>query len=156
MISMLYHPYDDYLTGNRSGDAATGSRDIYNRENSLLLMYAPQAIAAGFVFTTISHTFTWKNMKSLWNRWTGNRDEVVQLRDHVEATLGVQLPIDWNEVPAMMEEVHRFKWLEAEAAGRDIWRERSPENPEAAAIREWFGRHFGAWYMARKGQQAPA
>lgn len=80
----------------------------------------------------------------------GRNCSAVGLRDRMEQALGVQLPIAEDGVIEMIEEVHRFKWLEAERAGRDIWRERNPTDPEALALREWFRLYFGAWYLARQ------
>ncbi|MCC6548291.1 hypothetical protein IT570_14105 [Candidatus Sumerlaeota bacterium] len=71
------------------------------------------------------------------------------LHDRIEQALGVPVPVSDDGVVDMIEEVRRFKWLEAERAGRDIWRERHPSDPEGGALREWFRLYFGAWYLAR-------
>ena len=72
--------------------------------------------------------------------------EQVRLRSH----LGLELPLSAEECARMHEEVRRFQWIEAERAGRNIWAERDASDPEAAALIEWFRRHFGAWYLSQR------
>ncbi|MDX2176093.1 MAG: hypothetical protein SF028_06445 [Candidatus Sumerlaeia bacterium] len=71
-------------------------------------------------------------------------------RRMAEDALGMELPLRDDELDAMMAEVERYKWLEAERAGRDIWRERDAENPLRPALVEWFRRHFGSWYLTQR------
>lgn len=54
--------------------------------------------------------------------------------------LGIYLPEAQAQV--VLREIHNFKWIAAEKAGEDIWRKRAPENPFAAAAREWAGRYL--------------
>lgn len=74
-----------------------------------------------------------------------------KLQRRIERDLGVRLPISGAQVPCMMNEVRRYKWLEAERAGRDIWAERDKTDPERLALSEWFRKHFGAWYLHHQG-----
>lgn len=74
-----------------------------------------------------------------------------KLERRVRATLGRPVPVGGELLEQMMLEVDRHQWLEAERAGRNIWAERDPRNPRAAAMRDWFVKHFGAWYY----HQAP-
>jgi hypothetical protein len=70
--------------------------------------------------------------------------------DRLDKRLGLALPLSDQAYSEMMEEVRRYKWLEAERAGRDIWKERAKaEDPEAVAFREWFRQYYGAWYLHR-------
>ena len=46
-----------------------------------------------------------------------------------------------------VEEVRRFRWIEAEKAGCDIWA--AHPDPEAAAMSVWVRRHFTDWYRHR-------
>lgn len=89
-------------------------------------------------------------LKRLILRLLGKNPEAIALRERMEEVLGVNLPMEPELIIAMMDEVRRYKWLEAERVGRDIWRERNPRDPESSALREWFQRHFGAWYLARR------
>lgn len=129
----------------------------YGQDNNpaafnMLCLYAPQAVVADYFFQEIGARINWESIKStLRNLFTG-REEAATLRDRVEETLGVELPIEYEAVPEMLEEVRRFKWLEAERADRDIWAEQHPADPEAHALRTWFQKHFGAWYLARKAR----
>lgn len=66
---------------------------------------------------------------------------------------GINLPLKDECLADMLEEVHRFKWIEAERAGRDIWRERDPQDPDSVAFKEWFRQHFGAWYLSRQSRR---
>ena len=68
----------------------------------------------------------------------------------LDEKLGINLPLSDNAFGEMMEEVRRYKWLEAERAGRDIWSERSRQDPEAAAFLEWFRKYYGEWYFSRQ------
>ncbi len=72
--------------------------------------------------------------------------EQARMRSH----LGMELPLSAAECARMRDEVRRFQWIEAERAGRNIWAERNASDPEAAALVEWFGRHFGAWYLSQR------
>ncbi|MGC8840204.1 MAG: hypothetical protein ACP5QZ_01965 [Candidatus Sumerlaeaceae bacterium] len=54
--------------------------------------------------------------------------------------LGIYLPEE--EAQAVLKEIHTYKWLVAEKVGKDIWQEHAPEDPFAAAAREWARRHL--------------
>lgn len=119
---------------------------------NMLCLYAPQAVVADYFFQEIGARINWQAIKTTWHNLIHGREEAATLRDRVEQTLGVELPIEYEAVPEMLEEVRRFKWLEAERAGRDIWAEQHPTDPEAHALRTWFQKHFGAWYLGRKAR----
>lgn len=55
--------------------------------------------------------------------------------------LGIYLPEP--QARRVLAEIHNFKWLQAEKAGTDIWLEKAPHNPLAAAAAEWARRHWG-------------
>ncbi|MBX3729096.1 MAG: hypothetical protein KF858_07905 [Candidatus Sumerlaeia bacterium] len=59
--------------------------------------------------------------------------------------VGRRLDIPYHKAPDLLEHARTHGWIEAEKAGRDIWAERSPRNPEAALVRDWFVRHYDAW-----------
>jgi hypothetical protein len=58
---------------------------------------------------------------------------------------GRRLDIPYHRAHDLLAEARRHSWLEAEKAGRDIWSERSPKDPEAEAFRDWFARHYRSW-----------
>lgn len=128
-------------------------------EKTLMALYVPQAVAAEALFGQIEESVNWdavrRDLRRVWSILTAPVRALSRrpaLADPVAVSnhLGVDLPLEQRDVEAMMEEVRRFKWLEAERAGRDIWAERHPENPDQGALREWFRLHFGAWYLARR------
>ncbi|MCB2155791.1 hypothetical protein KQI84_12985 [bacterium] len=74
----------------------------------------------------------------------------------IQKRLGVQDMVPYSKVDCLFAEVERHRWLEAEKAGRDIWTERNPADPEGTALQDWFGRYFRAWYSANVEQVALA
>lgn len=62
------------------------------------------------------------------------------------------IPVDM--LPELFREVRRHQWLEAEKAGRNIWAERSPEDPDGLALRDWMGRHYATWRRRMMRQAA--
>lgn len=126
----------------------------------MLCLYAPQAVAADYVYRTIENTVSLETIKNFLrravSRLSGRDSRALELQAEIERTLGVDLPLEAEQVQDMMAEVRKFQWIEAERAGRDIWRERDPRNPEGLALREWFRLHFGSWYLARVRRAANA
>jgi len=41
--------------------------------------------------------------------------------------------------------IQEYKWLEAERAGRDVWKDASPTQAWDAAARGWIAQHYAAW-----------
>lgn len=115
---------------------------------------ANPAAASVLFFRELNKIVDFQKLKSQTGRlFRGSNNQKAatrHLRRHVQSTLGVDLPLEDQCVVEMMNEVRRFQWIEAERAGRDIWRERSPKDPEAGALREWFRLHFGAWYLENR------
>jgi len=62
------------------------------------------------------------------------------------------IPVD--ALPELFREVRRYQWLEAEKAGRNIWAERSPEDPDGLALRDWMSRHYATWRRRATRQAA--
>ncbi|MDX1971067.1 MAG: hypothetical protein SFY68_00910 [Candidatus Sumerlaeia bacterium] len=59
--------------------------------------------------------------------------------------LGKELDIPFYRSEDILAEAQRHKWLEAEKAGRDIWCERDPYDPEGCALRDWVSRYLDSW-----------
>lgn len=93
-----------------------------------------------------------KSMGTLGGKFTAlfHRHAARKATDRIDARLGLDLELSEEAYAEMMEEVRRFQWIEAERAGRNIWAESSCKDPEVAAFKEWFRRHFGAWYLSRR------
>lgn len=105
-------------------------------------------------YEELGKAMNWKKVRRGALRLFGRRHyEAAQARDRIQETLGIELPLEASQITELMNEVQRYKWLEAERAGRDIWRERDPRDPEAGALREWFSRHFGAWYLYHRNHR---
>jgi len=147
---MVTHPTAHYAVHKNNEIQLGYDRDSEFSNYQLLCLYAPHAMAADLLFAEAEGALSWKNLKHAALRLFGKNPKAIELHDQVQEVLGVNLPVEGDAILEMMDEVRRFKWLEAERAGRDIWRERNPSDPEAGATREWFQRHFGAWYLARK------
>ncbi len=62
------------------------------------------------------------------------------------------LSVSSDDLPDLIAEVQRFKWIEAERQGRDIWMEMNPADPDKPAIEEWCRRYFTQW---RAGNRHP-
>ena len=54
--------------------------------------------------------------------------------------LGIYLPE--REAKALLTRVHDYKWIEAEKAGKDIWRCREPRAPLKAAAQNWASKYL--------------
>lgn len=64
-------------------------------------------------------------------------------RREVFRLFGIYLPEP--QAQELLKEVHKFKWITAERAGEDVWQKRAPDNPFAAAAREWAQRYLQAF-----------
>ncbi|MCX7625070.1 MAG: hypothetical protein N2Z21_02510 [Candidatus Sumerlaeaceae bacterium] len=72
-------------------------------------------------------------------------------RRAVYKLLGIYLPE--LEARLALNEIHKYKWLQAEKAGKDIWLETWPQNPMAAAASEWarqYWHEFVRWVSSSK------
>jgi hypothetical protein len=107
-------------------------------------------VVADYFFDELSKALNWTKIKKAGLRLAGYDVKSIELQEKVEDTLGVELPLSSDSIHAMLDEVKKFQWIEAERAGRNIWAEHNASDPQAPALREWFRRHFGAWYLARK------
>lgn len=67
--------------------------------------------------------------------------------------IGKDLEIPFYRVNDIVAEARHYKWIEAEKAGRDIWVEKCPSDPEGCAVREWVARHFDAWKQSHLSQK---
>ncbi len=119
----------------------------------LTALYAPQVFAADALYTYLSDVLSRRNFIRLGYRIAGKDPQHYELRERIEKILETELPISSSDAPQLYAEVQKYKWLEAERAGRDIWREKSPKDPDAIAVKEWFRQYFGAWYLAHKQAQ---
>lgn len=68
--------------------------------------------------------------------------------------LGANPKIPVTDIEAMLAEVRSHRWIEAEKAGADIWSAVDPENPDRAALRDWFAKHYHNWRAARTPKAA--
>ncbi len=68
--------------------------------------------------------------------------------------LGIYLPE--REAKALLNNVHEFKWIEAEKAGYDVWEEVSPRCPLKAAAAAWAPSYLDQFLSWRRnlGSQA--
>ncbi len=57
------------------------------------------------------------------------------------------IPVEHLE--EIFREVRRHQWLEAEKAGKNIWAEHNPHDPDAVAFRDWVAKHYGSWRDSR-------
>lgn len=110
-------------------------------------------IAVDCFFRELSTLFGRGRIANLMLRLRGRDPRTEQMRRELESRLGVSLPLDGRLLKALREEVSRYKWLEAERAGHDIWRSRDPRDPDGTALREWFRQYYGEWYLANVRRQ---
>lgn len=61
---------------------------------------------------------------------------------------GDSIPVE--QLAELFREVRRHQWLEAEKAGRNVWAERCPEDPDGFALRDWMARHYASWRAQRR------
>lgn len=75
------------------------------------------------------------------------RDLWAQYRTYrkLNETVGKEIEIPFYRSNDILIEAKRHQWLEAEKAGRDIWRERDPYDPEGCALRDWVSKYLDAW-----------
>ncbi|CAN5165639.1 hypothetical protein BH09SUM1_BH09SUM1_25550 [soil metagenome] len=108
-----------------------------------------QPFASAIAFEELAKMSAWQSTKSFFRKLVG-KERDADVRSYYETELGVTLPVPDAALGEMMAEVKKYKWIEAERLGRDIWAERNPADPEVIALREWFGLHFGAWYLSKQ------
>jgi hypothetical protein len=63
--------------------------------------------------------------------------------------LGAAPEIPLSRIDEILAEASAHRWIEAEKAGSDIWVAADPADPEGAALRDWFAKHYQAWRAAR-------
>ncbi len=59
--------------------------------------------------------------------------------------VGKDVEIPFYRSKDIFWEAKRHKWIEAEKAGRDIWAERDPQDPDGCALRDWVSKYLDAW-----------
>jgi len=150
---MLFDPLEQQLS-QRYQESQRGVAYDYPEPTfyQMALWGNAQPFAATIAFHEISKHIDFAAMKNFFRHLFLSDPDPTEVRSHYEDRLGLRVPVSDEEFGEMMAEVRKFKWLEAEKAGRDIWRERHPEDPEAGALRIWFEKHFGAWYLARQNR----
>lgn len=67
------------------------------------------------------------------------------LIERIEAAIGDDIDVCPTRVGHMMVEIEKHRWIEAEKAKRDLWSEMSPQDPHAAAVRDWYRKHYKGW-----------
>jgi hypothetical protein len=144
---MAFHAYPHKLDKQHRDSSDYEGLTIYQ----MALWGNAQPFAAAIAFEEIGKTISFDGIRKFFRHLFLSDPDPTEVRSHYEDRLGIRVPLSDEEFDAMMTEVKRFKWLEAEKAGRDIWRERCPDDPEGGALREWFNKHFGAWYLSRHG-----
>jgi len=151
---MLFDPLAHYAVSLRKEELQ--HNELYEFEKSPVYSFAvagnAQPFAAAIAFHELAKIFNWDAVKYTLLRLFGYTRHEASAHDRswYEDQLGISLPVSDREFAEMLAEVKKYKWLEAERAGRDIWKEKNPSNPEVGALREWFRLHFGAWYLSRK------
>jgi hypothetical protein len=65
--------------------------------------------------------------------------------------LGIYLPE--AQARLVLQEIHNYKWITAEKAGKDVWAEQAPQAPFTAAARAWASHYLNAWleWVRRSG-----
>ena len=150
---MMYDPMAHYAVNVRNEDMQHA--ELYEFEKSPIYSFAvagnAQPFAAAIAFHELNKILNWDAVRSSLGRLVGYTRQQSSAYDRAfyESQLGISLPVSDKEFAEMLKEVKKYKWLEAERAGRDIWKEKH-SNPEVGALREWFRLHFGAWYLNRK------
>ena len=88
--------------------------------------------------------------------WKVFKEYLKDYRDYrrLTSTVGTDLEIPFYRVNDIVTEARRYKWIEAEKAGRDIWVEKCPADPDGCALREWVARHFESWKKTNLTQPA--
>ncbi len=69
-------------------------------------------------------------------------------RRAVYRILGIYLPE--REARTLLQNVHDYKWIEAEKAGFDLWSKKEPRSPLTAAAHAWAVRHLNQFLAWRK------
>lgn len=75
--------------------------------------------------------------RDLWNQYRTYRE--------LTKTVGKEIEIPFYRSKDILWEAKRHKWIEAEKAGRDIWTERDPQDPDGCALRDWVSKYLDAW-----------
>lgn len=148
---MLFDPHA-HLTLNKreeQSQEAMYSRYPHDLVQHLAIWGNAQPFAAAIGINEIAKVIRPGRVKSYFSRLFERRNAHSALRSYYEEQLGFHIPVSDEALEEMLKEVKKFQWIEAERAGRDIWAERCPKNPEAGAAKEWFRNHFGAWYSYR-------
>ena len=52
----------------------------------------------------------------------------------------------------LIHQIQEYKWLEAERAGRDVWKDGLPSQAWDTAARKWIAQHYSAWRAHWKEQ----
>ncbi|MEQ8822574.1 MAG: hypothetical protein RLY93_20245 [Sumerlaeia bacterium] len=63
--------------------------------------------------------------------------------------LGAEKSLPLPLVDSLLDEVARYRWIEAQKAGFDVWAVGYPEDPERGAMAEWLRKHYDGWYRAQ-------
>lgn len=154
---MLFDPLSQYEANLKDEEIQTLQLDLIAR-TGLGLTSSPSPYAAMAFFQEWERLEIGARIKDYFLSLKGRLLHSDPVPTHtapcVKERFGIDLALTDDTYRAMMDEVRRYKWLEAERAGRDIWRERNPHDPEAVAFQEWFRNHFGAWYLNRRNRRA--
>lgn len=163
---MLYDPYNDVDQLNKSrvstnplenlllyGVANSSNVGIYGNCNPLIALHVLEETTGELTWARFT-----RSARNLFSRLAApfRRHSIRKASDRIDARLGLDLELSDDAYAEMMEEVRRFQWIEAERAGRNIWAETACNDPEVAAFKEWFRRHFGAWYLSRRNMKKVA
>lgn len=149
---MLFDPLSHYEANLKDEEIQTLQLDLIAR-TGLGPLSSPSPLSTAAFFQEWNRLKVSERLRealrSLRERLLHSDPEPIAEAPSVASRYGIDLPLTDETYRAMMDEVRRYKWLEAERAGRDIWRERNPHDPDAMAFQEWFRNHFGAWYLSR-------
>jgi hypothetical protein len=149
---MLYDPMAHFALHKHLEPQHRNSTGAYPGPtvHELALWGNAQPFAATIALDELSRLLPKGGLRQFFRNLFLSDPDPIEVRSHYEDRLGFRLPVADEAFAQMMDEVRRFQWLEAEKAGKDIWRQRYPEDPEGGALREWFARHFGAWYLTHE------
>jgi len=95
------------------------------------------------------------NGPSIWKQISSAISEYKRYR-RLSKKAGRELDIPFYRAQDIELEVQRYKWIEAEKAGRDIWQERNPKDPEGVALRDWVRNYLENWKKDNLGTTQPA
>jgi hypothetical protein len=83
---------------------------------------------------------------------TPRREALARLPHRREAFRLTGLYFSEEEAREVLRAISEHQWIEAEKAGRDIWREQDPSCPQRAACSDWLERYFEGWRRWRTAQ----